>query len=165
MTMHSKNQNAERLLRLSDDMTRIAGTLAQLSAAQPASAGQADPVNDAYVSNVSLGAVRATIRARRLRSQYFSDDLFADPAWDMLLELLSAELSNQRMSVSSLCMGAGVPATTALRWLKSLVEKGLMTRRDDPLDARRVFVELSPDSSRALRSYFAEVYRTTPAQP
>jgi DNA-binding MarR family transcriptional regulator len=165
MTMHSKNQNAERLLRLSDDMTRIAGTLAQLSAAQPASSGQADPVNDADLSKVSLGAVRAAIRARRLRSQYFSDELFADPAWDMLLELLSAELSNQRMAVSSLCMAAGVPATTALRWLKSLVEKGLMTRRDDPLDARRVFVELSPHSSRALRSYFAEVYRTMPTQP
>jgi hypothetical protein len=30
-------------------------------------------------------------------------------------------------------------------------------RRADPHDGRRVFVELAPDTSRALRRYFAEV--------
>ena len=36
--------------------------------------------------------VRAVIRARRLRARYFDAELFADPAWDMLLDLLQAEI-------------------------------------------------------------------------
>jgi DNA-binding MarR family transcriptional regulator len=97
------------------------------------------------------------IRARRLRARYFPENLFADPAWDMLLDLLQAEISQLRVPVSSLCIAAAVPATTALRWLKTLVEEGVFVRRADPHDGRRVFVELAPGSSRALRRYFAEV--------
>jgi DNA-binding MarR family transcriptional regulator len=50
-----------------------------------------------------------------------------------------------------------VPPTTALRWLTTLVNRGLVVRRGDPRDARRVFVELAPDTSAALHRYFAEV--------
>jgi DNA-binding MarR family transcriptional regulator len=97
------------------------------------------------------------IRARRLRSRHFEEELFADPAWDMLLDLLQAEISQLRVPVSSLCIAAAVPPTTALRWLKTLVEEGVFVRRADPHDGRRVFVELAPESSQALRRYFAEV--------
>jgi DNA-binding MarR family transcriptional regulator len=38
-----------------------------------------------------------------------------------------------------------------------MVSKGLFVRRADPHDGRRVFVELSPEASGALRRYFAEV--------
>jgi len=50
-----------------------------------------------------------------------------------------------------------VPATTALRWLNTMVQQGIFLRRADPHDGRRVFVELAPESSHALRRYFAEV--------
>ena len=89
--------------------------------------------------------------------RFFADDLFADPAWDMLLDLLQAEIAQLRVPVSSLCIAASVPATTALRWLKSMTEQGLFVRRADPHDGRRVFVELAPAASAAMRRYFAEV--------
>jgi DNA-binding MarR family transcriptional regulator len=38
-----------------------------------------------------------------------------------------------------------------------MVQQGLFIRRADPLDGRRVFVELAPAASQALRNYFAEV--------
>ena len=104
--------------------------------------------------DVSLDTVRAVIRARRVRGRYFSEELFADPAWDMLLDLLQAEISRLRVPVSSLCIAAAVPATTALRWLKTMVQEGLFLRRADPHDGRRVFVELAPQTSHALRRYF-----------
>ena len=50
-------------------------------------------------------------------------------------------------------------ATTALRWLRSMVDQQMFVRRADPHDGRRVFVELAPETSRALRSYFTEVGR------
>ena len=106
---------------------------------------------------MSAETVRTIIRARRLRARYFSEELFADPAWDMLLDLLQAEIAQLRVPVSSLCIAAAVPATTALRWLKTLVGQGLFIRRPDPHDGRRVYVELAHDTSLALRRYFADV--------
>ena len=38
-----------------------------------------------------------------------------------------------------------------------MVSQGLFVRRADPHDGRRVFVELAPAASTALRRYFAEV--------
>ena len=151
------DQNNARLRQLSDEVSRIAATLARLSTgpAQPVRIQEAPPSKD--VPEVSVDTVRAVIRARRLRARFFSEELFADPAWDMLLDLLQAELAQLRVPVSSLCIAAAVPATTALRWLKTMTTQGLFVRRADPHDGRRVFVELDPSASVALRRYFAEV--------
>ncbi|HWI77338.1 MAG TPA: hypothetical protein VNS53_09695 [Sphingomicrobium sp.] len=155
----SKDPGAERLRQLSDEVGRIAATLARLSTV-PASpqAELRKPVED-DVPDVPVEAVRSVIRARRLRGRYFAEDLFADPAWDMLLDLLQAEIAQLRVPVSSLCIAAAVPATTALRWLKSMTDKGIFVRRADPHDGRRVFVELSREASIAMRRYFADIGR------
>lgn len=104
--------------------------------------------------------VRAILRVRRARSQIFGSDLFADPAWDMLLELYLAELAHCRLSVSSLCTGAAVPATTALRWMKVLETRGMIRRTADPTDGRRVFVALSDEARRAMDSLFSAIPAT-----
>ena len=153
----ASDQSAERLRQLSDEVSRIASTLARLSTEPRVPAQPAQPVNDVDVPPVSADTVRAVIRARRLRGRFFEEDLFADPAWDMLLDLLQAEIGQLRVPVSSLCIAAAVPATTALRWLKTMTDQGLFVRRADPHDGRRVFVELSPATSVAMRRYFAEV--------
>ena len=106
---------------------------------------------------VSADVVRQVIRARRVRARYFDELLFADPAWDMLLDLLQAEIAQHRVPVSSLCIAAAVPPTTALRWIKTMTDAGLFLRRADPHDGRRVFVELSPGASEAMRRYFGEL--------
>jgi DNA-binding MarR family transcriptional regulator len=151
------DRNAERLRQLSDEVSRIAATLSRLSTGPSAASRPIEAAPDADLPPLSAETVRAVIRARRLRSRYFPEDLFADPAWDMLLDLLQAEIAQQRTPVSSLCIAAAVPATTALRWLKALVQQGLFVRRADQHDGRRVFVELAPEASNALRRYFAEV--------
>ncbi len=157
MTAHNKELNPERLLQLSDEVGRIASTLARLSADQ----GRTTFGASTSGPDLSVDSVRAVIHARRLRASYFAADLFADPAWDMMLELLKAELSQHRVTVSNLCAAAADPATTALRWLNAIVEKGLFVRRDDPHDGRRAYVELAPDTSRALRHYFAQLPSVT----
>jgi hypothetical protein len=151
------DRNAERLRQLSDEVGRIAATLARLSTG-PSTVPlpvEAAPATD--LPPLSAETIRAVIRARRLRTRHFPEELFADPAWDMLLDLLEAEISQLRVPVSSLCIAAAVPATTALRWLKTLVQQGIFIRRADPHDGRRVFVELAPAASDAMRRYFAEV--------
>ena len=100
--------------------------------------------------------VRAMIAARQARAEYFEGDLFSDPAWDMLLDLTAAHAENMRVSVTSLCIAAGVPATTALRWIKQLVESGVFERVADASDKRRAFIALSDRSVDAMARYFAE---------
>lgn len=157
----ASDQNTVRLRQLSEEVSRIASTLARLSSTPPLTQVQRLPAAETLENpaEVSVEQVRNVIRARRLRSRFFPEELFADPAWDMLLDLFQAELSQLRVPVSSLCIAAAVPATTALRWLRSMVDQKLFLRRADPHDGRRVYVELAPDTSQALRNYFAELGR------
>lgn len=151
--------SSARLRQLSDEVSRIASTLARLSAESPVSAAVEKPADagDTGLPLLSGETVRSVIRARRLRDRYFDAELFADPAWDMLLDLLQSEISQHRVPVSSLCIAASVPATTALRWIKSMSDAGVFVRRPDPHDGRRVFIELAPTASKALRLYFADI--------
>ena len=154
----TKLADRDHLRRLSRQANRIASTLAKLSTASESEAEESRifaPSED--LPEVSLEQIQAAIAARRLRQRYFASELFGDPAWDMLLELLHAEIGGFQVSVSSLCAAAGVPPTTALRWLKNMTKQGIFLRRSDPDDGRRVFVELAPDASRAMRNYFAEI--------
>ena len=110
-------------------------------------------------STLDPAVIRGIIRARRLRNQFFGAGLFADPAWDILLDLMGARIEGRSVAVSSLCIAAAVPATTALRWIKQLTELGLLRRVADPLDGRRVFIELTEDAVDTLQSYFAALVR------
>lgn len=98
--------------------------------------------------------VRKLIRKRRQRDQHFPSDLFADPAWDMMLDLYAAHYERREISVSSLCIASAVPATTALRWIKTMVDDGRFVRVADPEDGRRIIVSLSDDTRSRLDEYF-----------
>lgn len=106
-------------------------------------------------------AVRAAMAARELRGHYIDPDFFADPAWDLLLELYLAHLEQRRLSVSALFKAGGQPATTNLRWLAKLEQDALAERVNDKLDARRIWVSLSPKGVDAMRGYFDEAAITT----
>jgi DNA-binding MarR family transcriptional regulator len=102
------------------------------------------------------------IHERRLRDQYFDPALFGEPAWDMLLDLYAARERGKRISVSSLCIAAAVPPTTALRWITLLESAGMIVRLNDLNDRRRVFVTLSNETSRAVRGYLGAISGSPP---
>jgi hypothetical protein len=109
---------------------------------------------DRTVDRQRAKGVRRMLRQRRMREQYFPADMFADPAWDMLLDLYAARLERQPVSVSSLCIAAAVPATTALRWIKTMTDAGLFLREADPDDGRRIFIALAEGAFDAMARYF-----------
>jgi DNA-binding MarR family transcriptional regulator len=174
-----RESEALRLQRLSEEVSRIARTLASLSGgisstpsalssgmgnlAAPEHGYVGEPPSDA--SNrpralITPREIRDMLRLRRLRDQFFAGELFADPAWDMLLDLMAAHLSGQRVSVSSLCIAAAVPATTALRWIRALTDNGIFLRQADPADGRRVFIALSAKAAEAMNNFFSAAKRT-----
>lgn len=152
---------SQKLAKLSDDVSRIAVRLAQLGE-EYAEPQQIESMVADNASELTAERVEAVIRARRLRGRYFFDDLFADPVWDMMLDLLSAEILCRRVTITDLCGAAAVPATTALRWIKVMEQHRMLIRRPDRHDSRRIYVELSPQASDTLRCYFTEVRRSGP---
>lgn len=101
--------------------------------------------------------LRRLIRNRQLRARFFDGDLFADPAWEMLLDLAAARAEGRRVSVTSLCIASGVPSTTALRWIGILLERGLVVRIRDDQDKRRTIVALTDAGASAMAGFFASV--------
>jgi DNA-binding MarR family transcriptional regulator len=101
---------------------------------------------------VALGVARALLALQASRGKSIGAQLFADPAWDMLLDLFVAAGENRSVCVSSLCLAAAIPVSTAHRWVQALARAGAITRREDPLDRRRVFVELPPSVAAAIES-------------
>lgn len=98
---------------------------------------------------------RIIYRDRRVREDIFGDPgLFGEPAWDLLLDLFIAAREGKQVPVTSACIGAAVPTTTALRWLSTLESAGLVVRENDARDARRVFVRLTDKAYRTMIDYF-----------
>jgi hypothetical protein len=97
--------------------------------------------------------VEKVIKWRRYRARIFGAELFADPAWDLLLELYASHFAGVRVAVTALGVTV-IPATTALRWLSRLEKDGLIVRTQDPTDARRVWVDLSELGLRLISDQF-----------
>jgi hypothetical protein len=104
-------------------------------------------------ANLIAQLVEGVIIARSRRSFYFQATLFADPAWDILLVLTLSEARHHRLTVSKLCDRVEAPATTALRWITTLTDAGLLVRRNDPTDKRRKYIELSSDAYAKMVEY------------
>lgn len=101
--------------------------------------------------------VRRILRQRQQRARFFDGDLFADPAWDMLLDLTAARAERQQVSVTSLCIAAGVPPTTALRWIGQMQHAGLFERVEDKADRRRAFIGLTAKAATGMARYFEAI--------
>tara|TARA_Y100000815_G_scaffold221801_1_gene208165 strand:- start:564 stop:1586 length:1023 start_codon:yes stop_codon:yes gene_type:complete len=162
----TRDAEAARLQRLNEEVARIADTLVRLtrgaepdvgaiSLREPPSGYRGPDQGNGHAVDIKAEEIRAVIRARRMRGQFFGDELFADPAWDMLLDLFAAELEGRRVSVSSLCIAAAVPPTTALRWIGGMHDAGLFERHADPDDRRRAYIALSGKGRDQMRAYVA----------
>ena len=112
--------------------------------------------------NLSLLIIaEALFKARRRRIAISADqDIFHDPAWDIMIDLYMAYGAEKYVSVTSASMATNVPQTTALRHVWHLESLGLIARTIDPKDKRRQFLALTNTGvtmlEQILRNYEAE---------
>ena len=117
----------------------------------------------ATVSEMELVQLARRIsQMRRKRDALFAPLTFADPEWDILLDLFAEGGFSRRVSMSSLCIAASVPTTTAVRCINAMVEQGLLTKSRDANDARRVLIELTEESRAKMRLWLTRVARDLP---
>ena len=119
-------------------------------------------VNKTDVSALDLKS-ETQVTAERLmreysyRARFFQEEVIVDPPWLMMLDLYIHRHTSNPVSVSSLCIASRVPATTALRWIRTLMEYGYLERHPDPSDGRRVFAELSVDAIERMTAYLEAI--------
>lgn len=100
---------------------------------------------------------RRLLKESDLRGSFFDLSSFSDPAWHILLDLFISSVEKKRVSVSSLCVAARVPSSTALRWIKHLTDAGLIGRTADHEDRRRYFIHIEPQAFADMAAYLTRI--------
>ena len=165
----------ERVLReralsvLPDEVARLAHKAQELAARVKGDAAlkprestpaRRDRVGAHGVSQSDHVALLGMDHLRRLRREFPPLGDLDDVAWDLLRELVRAERSGERLSVTSLSMAVDhVSSSTSMRRIQELARTGLIVRSPDPADARRDFVALAYDLRATLERYLERVAR------
>lgn len=104
---------------------------------------------------------QAVYRLRRARPKFMAaaGDLFADPIWDMMLDLYVASQRGQLTTVTNACVAADVPQTTGLRYIEKLTSRGLAVRYSHLKDKRMLGLELTPEGKAAMEDMLREMSR------
>jgi len=126
----------------------------QAIGAEQQSAGVGTSGADAADAAVSIAVKKAIdlIEITKRRSRLASAaNLFADPAWFILLDLFVRQHQGLKTSVSSACHASFSPVTTALRHIAILTERNIIQRQYDPVDQRRVYLELTDETNEEIR--------------
>lgn len=99
----------------------------------------------------------AIYRDRQRRAKFLPAIPFAEPAWDMLLDLYFRTCRKERVSISNACAASGVPAATALRWIDILVEGNMVLREADATDRRRIWLKPTDECMAQLKNYLSSM--------
>lgn len=74
--------------------------------------------------------VTSILLVRRARRDALGNDIFSDPAWDIILELYGAWLGGRRCTPTELAVSIETPLSTTTRWLIALNQRGLIEAFD-----------------------------------
>lgn len=97
------------------------------------------------------------IHSNEVKKKLFKDELFNDPVWNMLLDLMKNKIHDKEVSASSLYLCSGVPLATASRRLNEMEKAGLITKTQDGIDKRRQIVEITPFAYQMIEDYFRTI--------
>jgi DNA-binding MarR family transcriptional regulator len=122
--------------------------------------GSPVPAGDAISEADLVQLARRISHWRRKRDTMFDPVIFADPEWDILLDLFAEGGFGRKVSMSSLCIAAAVPTTTAVRCINAMIDQGVLAKSRDATDARRVLIELTEETRARMRAWLSGVARS-----
>ncbi len=156
----------DKMASLSDELQRLSRLIhepaAETSIAhdgeipRPANSSDNSEVDEAQICAFIRDALKQEARRRKIGA----GELFGDPAWEMLLDLLLAKMEDRQVSVSSACIASGAPMSTALRLVRRLVSEGVLFRVPDEHDRRRHFLIINPKLEQPLIHYLSDQIRS-----
>lgn len=91
--------------------------------------------------------IRSVLLVRRARGAVLGENLFSEPAWDVLLELYAAELGGRSMTLPDLARATDTPVSVIARWQAALEDHRLTRLTVSPEDPSRVTISLTAEGS------------------
>ena len=92
--------------------------------------------------------------ARRSRAALLPNELFDEPAWDIMLHLYCAAGRDEVTTTNALGRSVSAPSSTIERWVEYLVERNLVEYKDGLSDNKDSEVRLSENGFSRLDAYF-----------
>jgi CheY-like chemotaxis protein/DNA-binding MarR family transcriptional regulator len=145
------SQGAQELQKIADAARALAEDMRRTLERGGRSRGPADAV---------LRTLDLLSKLQEARNTIFGEAVMPEPAWEMLAELMRAQLAGQQLSVTSLALSSQSPMTTALRRIDDLIQGGLAARVPDTTDRRRTNVELTPEGMARMQVFLEGFART-----
>jgi hypothetical protein len=107
---------------------------------------------------VALAAAIKAKEQRNARPKFLgNEDLFGEPAWDILLDLFIRQTREEKVSVRTGSIDDQTPATTTLRWFLVLEDHGLIAQKPDPDNSKRALLSFTPTGYEAMLRYFEAI--------
>lgn len=164
-TLHSANDDSDSSLTITlsqKDIRAAARLLKVLGSADDEIAdlqltGSTGAPMTAPDHEILVCRARQTMVDRRRRAQIFGQSM-SGPAWDMLLALYIAQVSEGRMTLGKLASRSGGAESTARRWMDYLLHRNLVARKPHPTDLRVVFIELTEKGRAAMDMYLSGTF-------
>ena len=91
--------------------------------------------------------ILSVLLVRRARGNVLGENLFSEPAWDILLELYAAKLGGRSMTLSELARAIDTPASVAARWQAALEDHGLTRSIVELADPCCIHISLTAEGS------------------
>jgi hypothetical protein len=113
------------------------------------------------ISEINAAGVRAIIRTRDLRDQYFWPTM-NDAAWALLLEIFASGLEGERLDVAGLAAATGLQPGAALHWIDWLAGRGMILHKAEMADGDIAPVDLTDSAADTMRAYLAEAISLSP---
>lgn len=105
---------------------------------------------------------QSELQGRKRRNSLIRHDLFAEPAWDMMLLLYIAHHQHRAVEVDRLCAATSTAATTALRWVGQLFDCDLAVRLPPERSDGDARIALSPVGVEEMERYLRDTLRRAP---
>lgn len=109
-------------------------------------------------ANSLVAFARRVLEARTRCAAFFPKDVFRDAAWDMMLEIFIATEEARMLCVKHVVLASRESATGAMRRIEGLEQAKLIKRVADPMDHRRVRVELTSSGYEAMTALLKQLY-------
>lgn len=107
---------------------------------------------------VALAAAITSKEQRSARPHFLGNqDLFGEPAWDILLDLFISQTREEKTSVRTGSIGDQSPPTITLRWFLILEQRGLIAQEPDPEDETKALLRFTPTGYESMLRYFEAI--------
>jgi predicted transcriptional regulator len=118
------------------------------------------PADSVETADMLGAAVRLQSFMRAVPGK-FRSDVFGDAALMILLDLFVAEHERRRLPIKSVCIGSGVPQSTALRYIERLESAGLIKRHANPADRRSAHIALTEEAGIKLHAILGTLFSSS----